>query len=145
MKKSFLMQILVLLTLTSATFAQAQSETVDGVKSEERYIGIEENNNDVAMINEELVFIVSTISNLSHKVGLAMEDSQGYLKALGEKHVQAIALKEEFDLMKKNLSEKSQEEINGVLSKGGELLKDARITLKDARDLAEQAKQLNQK
>lgn len=140
MKTSLAIKVLVLLTLTTATVAQAESYSdnpeyhayqMESVS----YVG------EIASMSKELDAIYLKISDLNDEVGMNMDDSHGYLKALGEQLYLTDTLKKNFENATGDLSKKSIQSQFTTLVAAKKILKQARENLNAAKSLSEDSKQ----
>lgn len=128
MKKSILLTALVLLTITTATATHAQV-----------YANVEETivTNSLFEMNKELNVIVLNIGDLLDQVGESTDDSQGVIKALGEKLDMTEALKNRYE----NLMLIVQKQPGNLkmlnYNQAAQILKEARANLAEAKKLAE--------
>ena len=138
MKKSVVIQFLVFLTLSAATVAQAQ--TALDVSEHHAGQGQTSKVDDIVNMGKELDSIFIKISDLNDEVGMTMQDSQGFLKALGEQLSMTEDLKFHFNGLTIDLSQKSGQSLSDVHVKASELLRKARQNLAVSKDLAVESK-----
>ncbi len=143
MKKSFLMKLFVLLTLTVATVATAQiNSNVNQQNTDNIQIS---SFGQVVAASRELDAIVKEISELNDQYGSiddfgSTDDSPGYLKALGEKLDMTENLRVKFSSIASGIHNKSGQSLPEAYNEIGELLKEARKNLTEAKALFAQFK-----
>lgn len=140
MKKSILVKAaLVLLTLTASTFAHAQGVAAQEFDHEEGRIEAAAFNQVVDM-KTELDSIVKKIDDLQNEVGFSTDDSQGVIKALGEKLTLTDELRSEYLEITKEMQTQSGDSLFQSFSDADKILKQARKNLIEAKKLATLAK-----
>lgn len=137
MNKSILAKAaLVLLTLTATTIVQAQVSPEDYDREEGR---MEAAAYDQAIhMKKEFDSIVKKISDLQEDVGFSTEDSNGRVKALGEKLDMTDELRTEFLGVAAEMQKQEGDELFKSYGKAHNMLKEARKNLKEAKALAQQ-------
>ncbi|WP_409478283.1 hypothetical protein [Pseudobdellovibrio sp. HCB154] len=137
MKKSiFVKAALVLLTLTATTVVQAQVspeeyEHAEGQMEAAAY-------NQAINMKKEFDSIVKKIIDLQEDVGFSTEDSNGLVKALGEKLDMTDELRTEFLGIAAEMQKQEGDELFKSYGKATNLVKEARKNLKEAKALAQQ-------
>ena len=136
MKKSiFAKAALVLLTLTATTVVHAQVSPEDYEREEGRMEAAAYN--QAIDMKKEFDSIVKKISDLQEDVGFSTEDSNGLVKALGEKLDMTDELRTEFLGVAAEMQKQEGNELFKSYGKAHNMLKEARKNLKEAKALAE--------
>lgn len=135
MKKSFLAKAaLVLLTLTATTVVHAQYSPED-YEHQEGKMEAAAYGQTIEM-KKELDSIVKKISDLQEEVGFSTEDSNGLVKALGEKLDMTDELRTDFLAVAQKMQEQAGDELFKSYDKASKILKEARKNLAAAKELA---------
>lgn len=135
MKTSFLAKAaLVLLTLTATTVVHAQFSPED-YEHQEGKIEAAAYGQTIEM-KKELDSIVKKISDLQEDVGFSTEDSNGLVKALGEKLDMTDELRTEFLSVAAEMQKQAGDELFKSYDKASKILKEARKNLAAAKELA---------
>lgn len=141
MKKSFLVSVLVLLSLTSTSFAQVAPENFENEEGRMEAAAY----NHISSMKKELDSIVKKISDLQNEAGFASKEandeddsgdvSPGLVKALGEKLDMTDALRAEFLEVAAEMQRQEGDELFKSYGKADGLMKEARKNLVAAKKL----------
>jgi predicted translin family RNA/ssDNA-binding protein len=139
MKANILKTVLVVLALSSTSFAQAQIDLSNDYEHQEAKVEASAYN-QVTHMKKELDSIYKKISDLQEDVGITAEDSQGVIKALGEKMDMTDELRTDFVMVAAEMQKQSGSALFESYGQADKIIKQARKHLVEAKKLAKLVK-----
>ena len=139
MKSNILKTVLVIAALSSTSFAQAQVDLTNDYEHQEAKIEAAAFD-QVTHMKKELDSIFNKISDLQEEVGITVDDSQGVIKALGEKMDMTDELRVDLVMLAAEMQKQSGADLFESNAKANAIMKQARKHLVEAKKLAKLVK-----
>lgn len=139
MKANIFKTVLVVLALSSTSFAQAQFDLTNDYEHQEAKVEAAAYG-QLTQMKKELDAIYKKISDLQEEVGITVDDSQGVIKALGEKIDMTDELRTDFVMLAAEMQKQSGSALFESHAQANTIMKQARKHLVEAKKLAKLVK-----